>query len=84
MTKEEFIEKFKKIRYYGMDGELSDKEAEKLGLLVDDHMTLDDCAYQCAYDLSNDWLRETPTWDDVQEAYKKGALDAFNNINNGS
>ena len=35
--------------------------------------TIDEYAYQCAYDLSNDWLKETPDWDDVQTACKLGA-----------
>ena len=35
--------------------------------------TLEDYAYQVAYDLSNDWARETPTWKDVQVACKLGA-----------
>lgn len=77
MTKDEFIEKFKKIRYYGAEGELSDERARELGLLVNDYMTLDECAYQCAYDISNDWVKDNPTWDDVEEAYKRGALEAF-------
>lgn len=35
--------------------------------------TLDEFAYQCAYDLSNDWAKETPTWHDVEMACKLGA-----------
>lgn len=35
--------------------------------------TLDEFAYQCAYDLSNDWAKETPTWNDVEMACKLGA-----------
>lgn len=31
-------------------------------------------AYQCAYDLSNDWFREIPTWDDVQQAFLFGVM----------
>ena len=38
-----------------------------------DRETLDEYAYQVAYDLSNDWMRETPTWDDVETAVKLGA-----------
>lgn len=34
---------------------------------------LEDFAYQCAYDLSNDWLKENATWDDVMVACKYGA-----------
>ena len=38
-----------------------------------DRETLDEYAYQVAYDLSNDWMKETPTWDDVETACKLGA-----------
>lgn len=34
---------------------------------------LEDYAYQVAYDLSNDWLKENATWDDVETAVKLGA-----------
>ena len=34
---------------------------------------LKDYAYQVAYDLSNDWLKENATWDDVETAVKLGA-----------
>ena len=81
MTKEEFTKKFKKVRYYGQNGELSDEEVKKLGLPTDDYTTLDECAYQCAYDISNDWIKDNPTWDDVEEAYKRGALEAFYRLN---
>lgn len=37
---------------------------------------LDEAAYQCAYDLSDDWLKETPTWEDVEKAFKEGYKDA--------
>lgn len=33
---------------------------------------LEDAAYQCAYKLSNDWMKESPTWDDVKKAYVEG------------
>jgi len=35
--------------------------------------TLDEFAYQCAYDLSNDWAKEAPEWKDVKTACKLGA-----------
>jgi len=35
--------------------------------------TLDEFAYQCAYDMSNDWAIENPTWHDVEDACKLGA-----------
>lgn len=34
---------------------------------------LDEFAYQCAYDLSNDWAIDNPTWHDVEDACKLGA-----------
>ena len=42
--------------------------------------TLNEAAYQCAYDLSNDWTIDTPTWDMIQEAYKMGAEDGMEYI----
>lgn len=41
---------------------------------VVDRKTLEDYAYQCAYDLSNDWAKDNPTWEDVKDACKLGAL----------
>ena len=35
--------------------------------------TIEEYAYQCAYDLSNDWAKETPEWNDVQNACILGA-----------
>lgn len=35
-------------------------------------MTKEELAYQCAYDLSNDWAIDNPTWNDVQKAYLMG------------
>lgn len=40
---------------------------------VTDRETLDEYAYQCAYDLSNDWAIDNPTWEDVETACKLGA-----------
>jgi hypothetical protein len=34
---------------------------------------LDEYAYQCAYDMSNDWAIDNPTWHDVEDACKLGA-----------
>ncbi len=34
---------------------------------------LEEFSYQTAYDLSNDWIKETPTWHDVEMACKLGA-----------
>lgn len=35
--------------------------------------TIEEYAYQCAYDISNDWAKETPEWKDVQTACVLGA-----------
>lgn len=50
-----------------------EKQDENNGLPLTDRETLDAYAYQVAYDLSNDWLKVTPTWDDVEAAVKLGA-----------
>lgn len=36
-------------------------------------VALEDYAYQVAYDLSHDWLKENATWDEVETAVKLGA-----------
>ena len=40
---------------------------------VTNRTELDEYAYQCAYDMSNDWVIENPTWHDVEDACKLGA-----------
>lgn len=40
---------------------------------VTDRTDLDEYAYQCAYDMSNDWAIDNPTWHDVEDACKLGA-----------
>lgn len=40
----------------------------------DSSNNIDDYAYQVAYCMSHDWMKESPTWDDVQNACKLGAL----------
>ena len=40
---------------------------------VTNRTELDEYAYQCAYDMSNDWMIENPTWHDVEDACKLGA-----------
>lgn len=40
---------------------------------VTDKTDLDEYAYQCAYDMSNDWAIDNPTWHDVEDACKLGA-----------
>ncbi|MBQ0141023.1 MAG: hypothetical protein KBT36_17265 [Kurthia sp.] len=37
--------------------------------------TIEERAYDCAYDISNDWMKDNPTWDDVELAYKRGAIE---------
>ena len=76
----EISEKFKKVECYGSNGKLSDEEQAKLGV-GPIWMTVDECAYQCAYDLSNDWVKDNPTWDDVEAAYKKGVEDGIKYAN---
>lgn len=39
----------------------------------DDSDNIDDYAYQCAYCMSHDWMKETATWEDIQKAVKLGA-----------
>lgn len=34
---------------------------------------IDDASYQYAYDMSNDWAQEKPTWKQVQDSFKAGA-----------
>lgn len=76
------IEKFKKLYYYGSDGEkVSDKDLERIGLSPDNYLSLEESAYQITYDLSNDWIR-TPEWEDVKTAYKQGVEDGINYIAN--
>ena len=52
---------------YGKEPELNELPKE----------TLDDFAYQVAYDLSNDWMKETPDWNDVETSCKLGAKMLF-------
>lgn len=77
----ENIEKFHKIHYYSDKKELTDAEAYKLGLCVDpvngDYESLEERAYQAAYDISNDWAKELPEWKDVQEGYMKGVEEGI-------
>lgn len=76
------IEKFKNLHYYGSDGEkVSDEDLEEMGLSPDNYLSLEESAYQTAYDLSNDWAR-TPDWEDVKTAYKQGVEDGINYIAN--
>ena len=45
---------------------------DKLPNIID-RETLDEYAYQVAYDMSNDWMIDNPTWNDVETACKLGA-----------
>ena len=69
------INNFKKIHYYSGNKELSNEEAHSLGVCADtvngDYWTLQERAYQAAYDISNDWSKENPDWNDVQESDRR-------------
>ena len=54
-------------------GALWQKQQDSKFPKIWDRETLDEYAYQVAYDLSNDWMKETATWDDVETAVKLGA-----------
>ena len=73
------IENFKKVKYYQGKRELTEEEVKDLGMTSPDYMSLDECAYQTAYDLSEDWSKKL-NWDLVQEAYKKGVEDGLKYI----
>lgn len=80
------IKNFKKIHYYSGDKELTNEEAHAIGVCVDpingDYWTSEERAYQAAYDISNDWAKETPDWDDVQEGFRKGIKEGIDFIIN--
>lgn len=89
------IKDFRKIHYYNSNGELTLEEAHKLGVCVDsvngDYDCLDERAYQCAYDISHDWAKEVPDWNDVKNAFKRGVketleyvLEKYYNCDSGS
>jgi hypothetical protein len=73
----ENIKNFKKEHFYFNSRELTPDECEKIGIGRENYKSLEECAYQCAYDLSGDWMKDCPTWHDVQEAYKLGAADGI-------
>jgi len=73
----ENIEHFKRLHYYDSDGELTQEKAESLGLEPEPYNSLVEQAYQVEYDLSEDWAKEAPEWDDVKESYMIGVEDAF-------
>ena len=74
----ENIKDFKKVHYYGSNGiELTKEELKKIGIKSDSYKSLEDCAYQASYDISNDWAKETPNWEDVREGYRRGVEDGI-------
>ena len=74
----ENIKDFKKIFCYDGNGrKLTQEELKPMGLAGDYYSSLEECAYQAAYDLSNDWAKDNPDWDDVKEAYRRGANDGI-------
>lgn len=78
----ENIEKFKRLYYFNGDGKkLSNEEVEKLGLNPEYYESLEETAYQTAYDLTEDWSKE-PDTAMLQEAYKKGVDDGMQYVLN--
>lgn len=77
----ENIEKFKCLHLYDNEGMLSKEKCEELGLPYEHWESLEESAYQCVYDISEDWAKEQPTWDDVKLAYKMGVEDGIKYIN---
>ena len=71
------IENFKLERWYSGGRELTKEELKPLGLEKECYYSLEDRAYQAAYDISNDWAKEEPEWDDVEEGFKKGAEEGI-------
>lgn len=43
-------------------------------------LALNDRAYDYAYRASDDWLKEEPTWQDVQDAYKVGTKETLDAV----
>lgn len=74
------IDNFKKRPTYANGVELTDEELWKKYGMTPNVQTLNEAAYQRAYDLSEDWAIDTPTWDMIQEAYKMGAQDGMDYI----
>jgi hypothetical protein len=71
------IEKFRKVRFYQGNRELTKEELIPLGLANDVYETLEERAYQAAYDISNDLAKETPEWSDVEEGFRKGVSEGI-------
>ena len=43
-------------------------------------LALNDRAYHYAYRASDDWMKEEPTWQDVQDAYKAGTKETLDAV----
>lgn len=78
------IEKFKKLRCYSLDDgrELSEEKIISFGLNPDTWVSLEDRAYQAAYDISNDWIKDEPNWEDVREGFRKGVEEGIDFVKN--
>ena len=85
-TKEQRDLLFQKMHEAGYTFDFEKKELKKIEkntdvnheyfselLENDDSKDINDYAYQVAYCISHDWLKETATWDDVEKACKLGA-----------
>ena len=78
-TKEQRDLLFQKIHEAGYEWDAEKKELKKIEQKsvelphVVDRENIEEYAYQCAYDLSNDWAKESPDWHDVETACKLGA-----------
>ncbi len=96
-TKEQRDLLFQKMKEAGYCWDAEKKELKKVNkntdvgheyfsdlLEKDDCDNIDDYAYQCAYCMSHDWIRETATWDDIQKACKLGAEWKEKHWNNSS
>lgn len=85
-TKEQRDLLFQKMKEAGYEWDSEMKELKKINKNTDvgheyfsDLLEKDDCdnindyAYQVAYCMSHDWMKDTATWDDVERACKLGA-----------
>lgn len=78
----EDIKNFKLIRYYTSNGtELTPEERHKLGYDGNCWWSLEERAYNAAYDISNDWAKEAPEWSDVEEGFRRGVKEGIEYCN---
>lgn len=76
------IKDFRKVIVYdGKGRKLTKEELKPLGLDGDVYESLDERAYQAAYDISNDWEKESPEWKDVEEGFKRGVKEGIEYVN---